>query len=153
MVSFFETVAKECEHHYSYKTIPPTHDYKITKGERLVDQPYVVLDIPQIKDKAHIKSIRVIFWWGHSFGIHFIFSGNTIPNFPDSIFGGELLYLQGENLWNNNLSDACWQNLNGREDIALQFAKHGFIRIAKNISFQNHEQLLPSIQEFIKLFL
>lgn len=38
---------------------------KITKGENLNNQPYVVFDFPQIKKNMNCCHLRFIYWWGH----------------------------------------------------------------------------------------
>jgi hypothetical protein len=40
-------------------------NYKITRGENYQLMPYMVLDYPQIKDKAFTLVMRTMFWWGH----------------------------------------------------------------------------------------
>lgn len=42
---------------------------KISKGERYMDLPYVILDYPRLFKHHDIFAIRTMFWWGHHISI------------------------------------------------------------------------------------
>jgi hypothetical protein len=52
--------------------LPLNANYKISKGENYQLMPYMVLDYPQLKDKAFKMVLRTMFWWGHHFSCQLI---------------------------------------------------------------------------------
>ena len=42
---------------------------KISKGEKYLGLPYVMLDYPRLFGKEDLFAIRVMFWWGHYFSV------------------------------------------------------------------------------------
>src|SRR5262245_43273102 len=42
---------------------------KISKGEKYLGLPYVMLDYPRLFTKDDVFAIRTLFWWGNFFSI------------------------------------------------------------------------------------
>lgn len=88
------------QRYYPGTTTPP----KVTRGENYLDMPYVVLDVPQLKQQEISDKLRIMFWWGHYISLqYFIYmNADTAANlhhyrqYPYTI-------LNSEDLYNNDL--------------------------------------------------
>lgn len=80
--------------------------YKITKGERYKQMPYIVLDFPQIKGPDFNIVLRTMFWWGHYFTCSLIVKTSlldlekTVKNIKKL---KKTRILTGSNLWEQEL--------------------------------------------------
>ena len=78
---------------------------KISKGEKHLGLPWIMLDYPRCFDKetGHL-AIRTFFWWGNYFSIQLQVSGNYIPAFLQSIPKWSL----EKNTWHIGLTHDAW---------------------------------------------
>lgn len=83
---------------------PLSHLYKITKGENLEAQPFVVLDMPQIKTMHQLCHFRMLYWWGN-YVKHSIFL-TDIPEHNSII---EIIKSQFQ-YWTIRTSNQIWQH-------------------------------------------
>ncbi|MBI3235591.1 MAG: hypothetical protein HYZ42_16395, partial [Bacteroidetes bacterium] len=51
--------------------------FKISKGENLSNQPYVVLDLPQLKSVEFKCQYRMLYWWGNSVNTYIYVSNDN----------------------------------------------------------------------------
>jgi hypothetical protein len=66
----FGSLAKQYSQIWPHSSIP-----KIAKGERYLQQPWVMLDYPRIFTPTNSFAVRSFFWWGHFFSITLVVAG------------------------------------------------------------------------------
>lgn len=123
---------------------------KISKGENYKLLPYVMLDHPRYFSKDGTVAIRHFFWWGNFFSVCLQLSGRFKQN------SMELLCQNFEKLQQNGCSicihDDPWEHhfeknnftrldLLSEEDFRKVLLEKPFVKIAKNISLQQWQQV------------
>lgn len=58
---------------------------KISKGENYKMLPYIILDYPAVFSKQDVFALRTLFWWGHNFSVHLLFSGIYLEKFKEVV--------------------------------------------------------------------
>lgn len=58
---------------------------KISRGERYLGLPYVVLDYPRCFGNPDIFAIRTIFWWGNFFSVQLLLQGTFRTKFDGKL--------------------------------------------------------------------
>ena len=87
---------------------------KISKGERYLDLPYVMLDYPRLFSRDDTLAIRCFFWWGNHFSIHLVLGGKYRQLFEEK-FEAALRSGQLEG-WYLGVADDPWQHHFEREN-------------------------------------
>lgn len=84
-----------------------SQNFKVTRGENYIDMPYVVLDVPQLKQQNIAGSLRIMFWWGHYISVQYFirFDADKLKKLTNFSHKPYVISL-AENLFNNNLDDA-----------------------------------------------
>lgn len=78
--------------------------FKVTKGENYLDMPYVVLDVPQLKQQEISDKLRIMFWWGHYISLqYFIYLNADMAASLHQYSAHNYVVLNGEDLYNNDL--------------------------------------------------
>ncbi len=136
------------------------HGPKISKGEKYLDLPYVILDYPRIFTKENKFAVRTLFWWGHSFSIHLhlagvyktLFEKTIASEINKGIFNGWYIGVNQDE-WQHHFSDDNYVLLNN----IGQF-KHSlpFIKLAKKIPLNEwnniHEFFLENFCQIANWF-
>lgn len=52
---------------------------KISRGEKYLGLPYIILDYPRIFEKENILAIRTLFWWGNFCSVTLHVNGKYLP--------------------------------------------------------------------------
>jgi hypothetical protein len=106
---------------------------KISKGEKHLDLPWVMLDYPRCFDKVtgHL-AIRTFFWWGNFFSIHLQASGKYFQPVADALLNSNIYddWMGGitTDPWDMQLPNRYWQ------PIEINAPTHYVIKIAKKNS-------------------
>ena len=90
---------------------------KISRGEKHLGLPWVILDYPRYFDKTSGQlAIRTLFWWGHYFSIRLHASGIYFQPFvaalKESAKFKDWIYGITDNPWDLNLPNPGWADIN-----------------------------------------
>jgi hypothetical protein len=115
---------------------------KISKGERYLDLPYVMLDYPRLFGREDTLAIRSLFWWGNHFSIHLVLGGKYRQLFEGKLT--EVLRSGRLNGWYLGVGDDPWQHHfeddNYKEITGSQVPADGsHIKLAKWLSLREWE--------------
>lgn len=122
--------------------------HKVSKGENYLEQPYVVLDMPQLKAGELSGKLRLMCWWGHYMSLQYFFT--TTPQTWQQLqplLPGDFWVLTGDDLFNNDLDSPEFTPL-----LALK-AKHleGLTqsKVCIKLGFDGFEKLEQEITTFL----
>ncbi len=122
--------------------------HKVTRGENYLDQPYVVLDMPQLKADALNGKLRLMCWWGHYISLQYFFTATEQtwqqlqPLFPQQFW-----VLTGEDLFNNDLNHQDFTPITQLSPQQLPVGKAS--KICKRLGFDEFEKLEQEITDFL----
>lgn len=80
---------------------------KISKGEKYLDLPWVMLDYPRYYAEQDTRAIRSFFSWGNGFSIHLILKGSSSDHWVKNFSYWKKNSRHG---WMLDLSDDAWQH-------------------------------------------
>ncbi|MGL6267398.1 MAG: hypothetical protein ACRC2O_05710 [Chitinophagaceae bacterium] len=131
--------------------IPP----KISRGERYLELPYVILDYPRYFRPYDIFAIRTMFWWGNFFSITLHLKGNfrehyhqrIIENFEE-ISEGDFYAGIGTDEWEHHFGENNYISVKMIEKDEWQtlYDARDFTKIALKFpvtDFNKMEEILP----------
>jgi hypothetical protein len=134
---------------------------KVSKGENFKGYPYIVLDCPKLYSTDTEVICRTIFWWGHSWSLHFTIQGQTfarvsqsLQDFSASLSTDWLLYT-GENIWEQDVDSVLFVPITSLSKTVIYdtINKQGFFKIANKINLSNAVEWPPfSTQSYQNLF-
>lgn len=130
--------------------------WKISKGERYLGLPWVVLDHPRLFSKDHIMAIRTLFWWGRHFSVTLHVSGSFKSQFEnkileqyeristsktgegDIILGREFYCASGTDPWAHHFESGNYRMVSAmsRDEWEETIRNKPFIKIAKKIPME-----------------
>jgi hypothetical protein len=119
---------------------------KLTRGENYLEQPYLVLDVPQLKKEDLTNKLRIMFWWGNYISLQYFIKSEAI----DHIDGNEQLFvLIGDDLFDNDLQSNNFISIN-------QFKQNPALlpplsKLAKKVSFDDSASLLHKTIDFLEM--
>ena len=122
--------------------------HKVSKGENYLDQPYVVLDMPQLKAGELSGKLRLMCWWGHYMSLQYFFTPT-----PKSV---ELLQqlplphavvFTGVDVFNNDLAHADFTPLAQLETKHLEGLTQS--KVCVKVGFEEFEKLEQEITSFL----
>lgn len=122
--------------------------HKVTRGENYLDQPYVVLDMPQLKADALNGKLRLMCWWGHYISLQYFFTATEQtwqqlqPLLPQQFW-----VLTGEDLFNNDLNHPDFTPITQLSPQQLPAGKA--TKICKRLGFDEFEKLEQEITAFL----
>ncbi|MFN4082742.1 MAG: hypothetical protein ACK4K9_03855 [Bacteroidia bacterium] len=125
---------------------------KISFGENYLQMPYVVLDIPKLtSEKPHLQ-LRILFWWGHYFAIQY-FINSKLQNCKKLILNlsrmPDWYVLTNNEIWNNNIEDACWASCsNLTDDIYMTLNNLEIIKICGLVAIKDYDVLHEAVLKF-----
>lgn len=85
---------------------------KLSKGEKYLGLPYMILDYPAIFSKTDSFALRTMFWWGNFFSVTLHLSGKYKQVFEETVLanikkGSEPFYIStGEEEWQHHFEPA-----------------------------------------------
>lgn len=122
--------------------------HKVSKGENYLDQPYVVLDMPQLKADALNGKLRLMCWWGHYISLHFFFTATeqTWQQLQPLLLQN-FWVLTGEDLFNNDLNHPDFTPITQLSQEQLPVGKAS--KICKRLGFDEFEKLEQEITDFL----
>jgi len=88
--------------------LPELHPPKISKGERYLHLPYMILDFPRFFKQEDVLAIRTMFWWGHFWSITLHLKGTYKEQFRDAVH--RFYSRQDSNNWMIQISGNEWQH-------------------------------------------
>ncbi len=123
-------------------------NYKISRGENYQDQPYVVLDVPQLKLNHMHGNLRVVFWWGNYMSLqYFIGVEDNLATQIQQLPANNYVTLVTTDLFSNNLQEPCFMASTQIEPSHLQ-ALHT-TKICQQIAFNQLENLEELTNQFL----
>jgi hypothetical protein len=130
------------------------HSPKISKGENYKLLPYVMLDYPRCFGKDDSVAIRNFFWWGNYFSVCLQLSGRfkndstalLCQNFESLQQNGYAICIN-DDPWEHHFEQNNFASLEllSKDDFRKVLLEKPFVKIAKNISLQQWQQ----VPEFI----
>lgn len=130
--------------------------YKISTGENFDNCPFLVLDIPQINPKNFGFVFRIFFRWGNHFSLQCIlnkskFDANLVFS-KLSQLDGEILFLSGNNPWENRHENINYQKIKelGLNQIEFQIQNEEWIKFCTEFSIKKPECLYDEAIGFYK---
>lgn len=127
----------------------PNTTYKITRGENYQNQPYVVLDVPQIKPNQINYHMRIVLWWGNYISFqYFLGVDDDLAAQIQQLPGNKYVVLITDNLFSNNLQEPCFIQ-------TPQIAPHHLhklhtTKICQQVTFNELENLEELATQFLK---
>ena len=118
---------------------------KISKGEKYLGLPYVMLDYPRLFGKEDLFAVRVFFWWGHYFSITLHLKGKYKEQFLPVLTGNLALLQQNDfyacietDEWRHELAADNYVPIRQQElpAIANMLAVNSFCKVSAKLSFQ-----------------
>ncbi len=118
---------------------------KISRGERYLGLPYVVLDYPRCFGNEDLFAIRTLFWWGNFFSVQLLLQGKFRNNYAENLAAAyEKLKAVGFSIC---IADNMWQHHFERDNFlpveelspdayGELIRKHSFIKLGKKIALQ-----------------
>lgn len=111
---------------------------KLSKGEKYLGLPWVMLDYPAIFSRTEVFALRTMFWWGNFFSVTLHLSGKYKTGLDKIML--QNLFRSGEGFFINSGTDE-WQHHfeetnylpvagMGEEDLAKKIMQSSFIKIA-----------------------
>lgn len=98
---------------------------KISKGENLNGQPYIMMDFPASFSNTDVLAFRSLFWWGHSFSFIWHIQGKYL----ESISQEKLIRLKQSK---NNVIWASYDNSHWNYNIQKDFVPVADLEITGN---------------------
>lgn len=116
---------------------------KISRGENYRFMPYLVSDTPQIKEKHFPVLFRVVFWWGHSFVLHYYIRKEHVSKLKINDLKGSYINTGDQHIWENDLEDKSWLKLNklSNKKISTIIDGSNYIHLAKKVRIKDFESL------------
>jgi hypothetical protein len=117
---------------------------KISKGEKYIDLPYVILDYPGLFSKEGVFAIRSFFWWGNFFSITLHISGKYLDQYEQKIL--EAINAGALDDWFINNNGNQWQHhfeLDNYTPVSRnqnKFQDYNFIKLAKKIPLHKWDE-------------
>lgn len=116
---------------------------KISRGEKYLGLPYVMLDYPRVFEKEHILAIRTFFWWGNFYSITLHVKGRfrtaVLQNLSSFSVAGSMPFhvATAGDEWNHNINSHEYSLLHnmpaGRQQNEL--SSPDFIKVAVKVDF------------------
>jgi hypothetical protein len=126
--------------------------HKVTKGENYLGQPYLVLDVPQLKAKEISGKMRLMFWWGHYFSLQFFFTvTENSYHLIKQLNTPDLFIFIGKDLFNNDLSHEDFVTLDKLTKQQLDGLPTS--KICRTISLNRFDLLQAEATNFLNLLL
>lgn len=125
---------------------------RISKGEKYLQMPWVMLDYPACFSKSDVFAIRSFFWWGNFFSITIHLSGKHKNLFEEKIFEKRQLLKE----WLVYMSEDEWQHdVNKNTHISFLEIKKKYIDVLGKTNFLKISKTLPlskwdEAEEFFK---
>ncbi|MES2649470.1 MAG: hypothetical protein V4717_21510 [Bacteroidota bacterium] len=115
---------------------------KISKGEKHLGLPWLMLDYPRVFDRSGHLAIRTFFWWGNFFSIQLQVSGMYLPTFtallPNFLkYESEWLCGFTNDAWDMQLPNENWVPVSNYTSVKADFV----LKIAKKIPIEEWENL------------
>ncbi len=116
---------------------------KISRGEKYLALPYVILDYPRIFGKEEILAIRTLFWWGNYCSITLHVKGawkevvlQKMIVHSDQLVKNEFYVSFSGNEWSHNISDTDYIKLQylSQEEILQRLPAAGFLKLASKVA-------------------
>jgi len=115
---------------------------KISKGEKYLGLPYIILDYPRIFGKKDILAIRTLFWWGNYCSITLHVKGvwrevvlRNVTSHLYQLYRNTLYMSFSGNEWSHDLLDTDYIKLDQRfgEETLHKMKEAPFLKIAAKI--------------------
>jgi len=115
---------------------------KISKGEKYLGLPYIILDYPRIFGKKDILAIRTLFWWGNYCSITLHVKGvwrevvlRNVTSHLHQLYRNTLYMSFSGNEWSHDLLDTDYIKLDQRfgEETLHKMKEAPFLKIAAKI--------------------
>lgn len=111
---------------------------KISKGEKYLGLPYMILDYPAIFSRTDCFALRTMFWWGHFFSVTLHLSGKYKQAFEKQLLAGitkgeESLYVStGEEEWQHHFEPGNYLPVSAMAEDLLhkKIVQPSFVKIA-----------------------
>ena len=134
--------------HLSETFYPTNTLYKISRGENYQNQPYVVLDVPQLKLNHMQGNLRLVFWWGNYISLqYFLGIDDNLAVQIQQLPANNYVVLVTTDLFSNNLQEDCFMPSPQIEPSHLK-ALHT-TKICQQIAFNELENLEELVTHFL----
>lgn len=134
---------------------------KISKGEKYLGLPWLMLDYPRCFEKENIFAIRTMFWWGHFFSTTLHLSGNyrrkyanKITDVYDELCEHEFYVCIHEQQWHHHLEAGNYSPVKrfSADAFAHHVEKAAFIKLAQKLSFSEWNNAVTTLSEnFVRI--
>ncbi|MEO6612456.1 MAG: hypothetical protein ABIT05_06945 [Chitinophagaceae bacterium] len=158
--------AKQDEHLRSYTNkLPPeitNSTPKISRGEKYLGLPYVMLDYPRLFGKKDVFAIRTLFWWGNFFSVTLQLagsfkkiSGEKIGNSYQMLAERGIYYCTGDKQWEHDLSTGNYSRVADldEEDFQNTIREKDFVKLVARIPLERwddaEELLLDAFSQMV----
>lgn len=115
---------------------------KISRGEKYLGLPYIILDYPRIFGKEDILAIRTLFWWGNYCSITLHVKGvwqeivfqNMAANLDQLIMNSFYISFSGDE-WSHNILDSHYMKLQhlSHEEILQKLPATDFLKLVSKV--------------------
>lgn len=122
---------------------------KISRGEKYLGLPYVMLDYPRVFEKEHILAIRTFFWWGNFYSITLHVKGRFMAAVRQnldslSVAGSLPLYVAtAGDEWNHNINSQEYSLLHDVHACRQQnkLPTPEFVKVAVKVDFNRWNEI------------
>lgn len=131
---------------------------KISRGEKYLNLPYMVLDYPALFKTENIFAYRTMFWWGNFFSATLHLEGlslervrNKISTNLNKLTGKRIYICTGETPWHYHYGKDNYELLT--QDHYDFINKCGFLKLSRKIDLKDWKHLLEFSRDFLGLLL
>jgi len=134
---------------------------KISRGENHKGLPYVVLDYPRLLTAGNTVHVRLLFWWGHYFGLSLHLAGHFWQTKKVGILK-KLAALEAENIrfqtegspWENDVFSQDFREIRDLKNLQSGLAdKAAFLRVVAYLPIGGAAELEVFAVEGFKNFM
>jgi hypothetical protein len=130
---------------------------KISRGENFNGYPYIVLDCPRLNDTHSEVICRTIFWWGHSWSLHFALQGSALQHINYqrvARLSNNWQVYTGDNLWEQHPAAHELIPVHSPEkDYRQKISSRAFFKICQSVSLAKAQEWPPfPIEEYKQVF-
>jgi len=119
---------------------------KLTKGENYLEQPYLVLDVPQLKKDDLTHKLRIMLWWGNYISLQYFIASENIKRIEGN---DQLFVLIGDELFDNDLNNKNFISFNQFKQKPVMLPP--LSKLAMKVSFANSASLLHKTVDFLEM--
>lgn len=149
--------------HKALSSLPLTHQFafpencllkgpKISRGERYLNLPYVIMDYPRLFSHQSVFAYRVLFWWGHFFSFTWHISGRAKEQYTPFLQKhlpallqqeGKLICVNKEE-WSHHLGEDNYQPGNRFDPLLLEkmILEKPFFKMCTPLALTQPENLI-----------